>query len=138
MAKYIFNKDYETQVRVKGLDGKGTGTKQLKITKGTLVEGTEVAPDPSVRMIRPLIKINYQGNDITIDSSYLDYDIKNDDRGIVPPNLFKKDDNKNVVAPKSNKSSLRSGITSVFTTKNIVITAIIIGGVVYLKHKKII
>lgn len=73
MAKYTFNKNYETQIKVfssnvsEGMVGgdSSTGTKQLKILKGTNIEG-------SLDKKSGLVNIIYDGNNILVDNSFLD------------------------------------------------------------------
>ena len=135
MGKYIFNKDYETQIRVASNTGVGTGTKQIKIAKNVVVDGNPISSG--------LTSIKYDGLDLNIDSTYLDEYKGYDGSGINPNGMYtKKDDNKGTVATKENeavKGSSKRVTTSVFTTKNIVIATIVIGGMIYfLKHKNII
>lgn len=197
MAKYIFNKDYETQIRA-SLEGNpsATGTKQVKIPKGTSIEGKLVEGSE-------LISLVYNENKLSIDKSYLDLNTIDNAKtfkkyqftkpfqttisvggvvGRMPYNKKVGDIIEGyIIPPKDNalgsqsmvrvilnktqlqvigaqnsldipisylkeydefspkSSSVKKVSTSVFTTKNIVITAILVGGVIYfLKHKNII
>lgn len=136
MSKYIFNKDYETQVRISD-NGTSTGTKQVKIPKGTSIEGQLVEGSE-------LISLVYNGNKLSVDKSYLDLNIPYNGSGINPKGLYSmEDNNKGVVAVDSKgkelKGSIKKASISIFTTKNIVIATIVVGGVIYfLKHKNII
>lgn len=73
MAKYIFNKDYETQIRA-SLEGNpnATGTKQIKIPSGTKVDAELISPDPTVKMSSRLFSVKYNGINLSVDGSYLD------------------------------------------------------------------
>lgn len=130
MGKYIFNKDYETQIRVASNTGIGTGTRQVKIAKGVIVDGESISTG--------LTSIKYGGLDLNIDSSYLDPT----NSGIVPPSIAIKNNNQGTVAVKTNdnpKGSTKKVSASIFTTKNVVIGLFLIGGTIYfLKHKNII
>lgn len=126
MAKYIFNKDYETQIRV-SVEGNpnATGTKQVKIPSGTKVEGKLVEGSE-------LISLVYDGKTLMVDKSYLKQD------EVIEPVI--KDDNKGTVAINSNSNGSTKKVSgSIFTAKNIVIGLLLIGGTVYfLKYKNII
>lgn len=128
MEKYKFNKDYETQIRAAAVGGTGTGTKQIKISKDTIVDGEVLS--------KGLVSISNDGVNLSVDASYLD---------LYKPEEMKKatSENKGLVAEVEpnikKKETVKRVSTSVFTTKNIVIATIVIGGVFYfLKYKKII
>lgn len=144
MAKYIFNKDYETQIRA-SLEGNpnATGTKQIKIPSGTKVDAELISPDPTVKMSSRLFSVNYNGINLSVDGSYLTVENGYDGSGINPNDMYTiKDDNKGTVAVKTTdaiKGSTKKVSGSVFTTKNIVIGLLLVGGTIYfLKHKNII
>jgi hypothetical protein len=196
MAKYIFNKDYETQVRISD-NGTSKGTKQVKILKGTSIEGQLVEGSE-------LISLVYNGNKLSVDKSNLDnsdnskiikkyqftqpfqttisvggvvgrspynkkvgdiiegYIIPPKDNALGSQSMVRVILNKTQIQVQGAQNSLDIPIsylkeydeflpksssfkpfkkvsTSIFTTKNIVITAIVVGGVIFfLKHKNII
>lgn len=137
MGKYIFNKDYETQIRV-SIEGNpnATGTKQVKIPKNTIVEGKLVEGSE-------LISLTYDGKSLMVDKSNLSDYKPYDGSGINPNGIYTvKDDNKGTVAVKTNdatKGSVKKVSNSIFTTKNVIIGLLVIGGTIYfLKHKNII
>jgi len=126
MEKYKFNKDYETQIRAAVVGGTGTGTKQIKIAKDTIVDGEVLS--------KGLVSISNDGINLSVDASYLDL-YKPVETKISDSDKGKKED----VKTEIKKESVKKVSTSVFTTKNIVIATIVIGGVFYfLKYKKII
>jgi hypothetical protein len=126
MEKYKFNKDYETQIRAAAVGGTGTGTKQIKISKDTIVDGEVLS--------KGLVSISNDGVNLSVDASYLDL-YKPVETKISDSDKGKKED----VKTEIKKESVKKVSTSVFTTKNIVIATIVIGGVFYfLKYKKII
>lgn len=144
MAKYIFNKDYETQIRA-SLEGNpsATGTKQIKIPSGTKVDAELISPDPTVKMSSRLFSVNYNGINLSVDGSYLTVENGYDGSGINPNGMYTaKDDNQGTVAVKTNdtpKGSTKKVSTSIFTTKNVFIGLLVIGGTIYfLKYKNII
>lgn len=129
MAKYIFNKDYETQIRV-SVEGNttATGTRQVKIPSGTKIEGKLVEGSE-------LISLTYDGRNLMVDKSYLSPDEVSQ--------IVIKDDNKGTVATDVNGKAVTTSVKkvseSIFTTKNVVIGLLVIGGFVYfLKHKNLI
>jgi len=146
-TNYIFIKDYETQVPVYGevkpmVDGviqprEKKGTRQLKILKGAKVFAQQERGGE-------LLSLVYDGEKLSIDKSYLSLDVSNDtsvvDNNV---NLSSQDDNRGVASNdiKSGKKIVLSKekSTSIFTTKNIIIGLLVIGGTVYfLKYKNLI
>ncbi len=124
MEKYIFNKDYETQVRTSVVGGTGTGTRQIKIAKDTIVDGEEVS--------KGLTSIQHEGNNISIDSSYLD--LYSAPRSIheTPKSTVKGE-------VKAKIDSIKKESQNIFTTKNVVIISLVLGAaLVVLRYKKII
>lgn len=136
MTKYFFNKDYETQVRISD-NGTSKGTKQVKIPKGTSIEGQLVEGSE-------LISLVYNENKLSVDKSYLTLNIPYDGSGINPNGMYSAtDDNKGMVAVDSSnnevKKTTKEVSTSFFTTKKIIIGLLLVGGTIYfLKHKNLI
>ena len=124
MEKYTFNKDYETQVRTASLEGVGTGTRQIKILKGTVVEGEVLS--------KGLVNIKYEELNLSIDSSNLD---------LVPLKVVGKPIKKadKIVLTINSKASINKSSNAIFTVKNIAVTLVVLG-VAYgiLKYKKLI
>jgi len=124
MEKYTFNKDYETQVKTASLEGTGSGTRQIKIAKYTIVEGEVLS--------KGLVNINYEGLGLSVDSSYLDLLTRKD-----PINPSKGADK--IVLTINPKPSINKSSNTIFTVKNITLTLVVLG-VAYgvLKYKKLI
>ncbi len=121
MTKYIFNKNYETQVRTSVLGGTGTGTRQIKIAKDTIVDGEEVS--------KGITSIQYEGSNISVDSSYLDI-------YSAPRSIRNAASNSSEVKVSSAKTVSKNNI---FTTRNVVISLLLGTAIVMaLKYKKII
>ncbi len=121
MTKYIFNKNYETQVRASVVGGTGTGTRQIKIAKDTIVDGEEAS--------KGLTSIKYESTDLNVDSSYLD--IYSAPRSI--SNTVKE-----VIADKE-KKAVKKTTETIFTFKNIALISLVLGAALgVLRYKKII
>lgn len=130
MTKYIFNKDYETQVRTSVVGGTGTGTRQIKIIKGTIVDGEEVS--------KGLTNIKHETTNLSVDSSFLSPYVPYDSSGINPKGMYtpktevKSEPNKDVVLVKKTTQG-------VFTTGNVILVILVLGATFgVLKYKKII
>lgn len=128
MEKYKFNKDYETQIRAAAVGGTGTGTKQIKIAKDTIVDGEVLS--------KGLVSISNDGINLSVDASYLDLykpeELKkasSENKGLVAE--IKSDSEKKVSVKKETKKNL--------SIKKVVIGLAVVGGIIYfLKHKNII
>lgn len=128
MEKYKFNKDYETQIRATAVGGTGTGTKQIKIAKDTIVDGEVLS--------KGLVSISNDGINLSVDASYLDLynpeELKkasSENKGLVAE--IKSDSEKKVSVKKETKKNL--------SIKKVVIGLAVVGGIIYfLKHKNII
>lgn len=128
MEKYKFNKDYETQIRAAAVGGTGTGTKQIKISKDTIVDGEVLS--------KGLVSISNNGVNLSVDASYLD---------LYKPEEMKKatSENKGLVAEvksdSEKKVSVKKETKKPLSVKNVVIVLALAGGIIYfLKHKNII
>lgn len=128
MEKYKFNKDYETQIRAAAVGGTGTGTKQIKIAKDTIVDGEVLS--------KGLVSISNDGINLSVDASYLD---------LYKPEEMKKatSENKGLVAEvksdSEKKASVKKETKKSLSVKNVVIVLVLAGGIIYfLKHKNII
>ncbi len=121
MTKYIFNKDYETQVRTSVVGGTGTGTRQIKIAKDTIVEGEEIS--------KGLTSIKYDMLTLSVDSSYLN--------PYIAPEVTVKSEVKDEI--KKTVVSTKNTIGSIFTLKNVVLISLVLGAALgALRYKKII